>query len=366
MRLSSLLLCMVLASAASAAPPLVSYQGILLDPSGAPRNGVAGLELRLFAAPTGGVPLWSEAHAGVPVVDGVFHVLLGSIEPLDAAVAGADDLWLEVAVDGQALAPRQQVVSSFFALRAGAADRLLQSCAEGDILRFRGGAWECTPIGTCLPGQSQACYSGPTGTQNVGQCREGQQTCGALGQPGGACAGEVVPIAELCNSLDDDCDGQTDESFDLSSDPDHCGWCGNACAGGSSCESGSCTPAACDPDGVYLKSGNPITYTCCLGIVELNVSSFTFSSDGARIASGPAGAVLVSPVPATCPVGALDHSSTEPGGCSISHRLVGSFTGTDAWQGTYSLQFTGPDCSCFGGLLGTPCVNQSFPVSATR
>jgi hypothetical protein len=117
---------------------------------------------------------------------------------------------------------------------------------------------------------------------------------------------------------------------------------------------------------VYAQSGNPIAYTCCLGIVTLDVSSFTLASDGAVITAGPGGATLSRPTAATCPAGDLDHSYTEPGGCSISHRLVGSFSGADAWQGTYSLQFAGSDCSCFGGALGTPCVNQSFPVSATR
>ena len=35
-----------------------------------------------------------------------------------------------------------------------------------------------------------------------------------------------------------------------------------------------------------------------------------------------------------------------------------------AWTGTYSLQFTGAQCDCFG--FGTPCINQTFPVTATR
>jgi hypothetical protein len=34
---------------------------------------------------------------------------------------------------------------------------------------------------------------------------------------------------ELCNNTDDDCDGQTDEGFDLLSDPDNCGECGWVC-----------------------------------------------------------------------------------------------------------------------------------------
>jgi hypothetical protein len=47
--------------------------------------------------------------------------------------------------------------------------------------------------------------------------------------------GSVAPPActdtgtELCNELDDDCDGMIDEDFDLQTSPRDCGACGNAC-----------------------------------------------------------------------------------------------------------------------------------------
>ncbi len=58
----------------------------------------------------------------------------------------------------------------------------------------------CTPDGIMQP-----CGS------DVGECTAGTQTC-ATGS-WGACVGEVVAEAELCNALDDDCDGATDENF---------------------------------------------------------------------------------------------------------------------------------------------------------
>jgi len=65
----------------------------------------------------------------------------------------------------------------------------------------------------CIDGQTQACYSGPQGTEGIGVCHAGTQTC-SNGE-WGVCEGEVVPSYDICgNNLDDDCDGYTDETCD--------------------------------------------------------------------------------------------------------------------------------------------------------
>ncbi len=68
--------------------------------------------------------------------------------------------------------------------------------------------------GTVDEGVTQACYTGPSGTLNVGACRGGTQTC-VVGGAGtwGACLGQVLPTAEVCNNIDDDCDGTRDEGL---------------------------------------------------------------------------------------------------------------------------------------------------------
>jgi hypothetical protein len=62
-------------------------------------------------------------------------------------------------------------------------------------------------------GLDTECYDGPSVTQNVGICRAGVSSCvqkpdGSYGMS--ACAGQVLPAAEVCNGLDDDCDGRVD------------------------------------------------------------------------------------------------------------------------------------------------------------
>jgi hypothetical protein len=92
------------------------------------------------------------------------------------------------------------------------------------------------------------CFDGPAGTEGVGQCRAGVRHC-VNGAPG-ACEGEVGPADETCNGLDDDCDGHVDDGFDLRHDPDHCGRCDVAClvAGARTfCDDGTCAVADCLP-----------------------------------------------------------------------------------------------------------------------
>ena len=80
----------------------------------------------------------------------------------------------------------------------------------------------------CTTSDARACYGGPEGTLGNGACAQGSQVCDSEGA-WGPCNGAVLPTEEVCNSLDDDCDGATDEELEL----------GEACTAGV----GECTEA---------------------------------------------------------------------------------------------------------------------------
>jgi cysteine-rich repeat protein len=158
----------------------------------------------------------------------------------------------------------------------------------------------------------------------------------------------------------------------------NCSLCGNGVIdAGENCDDNNtmsgdgCSPTCqieilmCDPDGTYMIQGAPVSYSCCFGLVSVNISSFIFSNNGATIASSPSNPKTMTGSATTCPSGNFNDQSTIPGGCAETYKLTGSFTGANTWTGTYELQFTGSDCSCFGGA-DTPCVSQIYPITATR
>ena len=64
----------------------------------------------------------------------------------------------------------------------------------------------------CEPGMSRRCYTGPTGTKNVGLCREGIQYCDDK-RLWGPCQSQLIPLREICDHLDNDCNGLVDDQI---------------------------------------------------------------------------------------------------------------------------------------------------------
>jgi hypothetical protein len=86
----------------------------------------------------------------------------------------------------------------------------------------------------CTNGMTRPCYDGPMGTENVGICHGGTQTC-VNGQWQMTCVGEQLPQAEVCSdNMDHNCNGLPG-CLDILS-----------CALDPACQN-SCTQASVDP-----------------------------------------------------------------------------------------------------------------------
>jgi hypothetical protein len=182
----------------------------------------------------------------------------------------------------------------------------------------------------CATGDTQDCYGGADGTQLIAPCMTGTQTCGD-DERFGTCTNDRVPApetcendgadddcdeksdeipsrgmacsdpeaqgvcrlgafdcqdeafgcvtremsAEQCNALDDDCDGDLDEDFELLGDELNCGQCGKQCSGDLSCCGAQCVDVSADENhcgecGEACAGGS----TCCGGAcVDTSTSS---------------------------------------------------------------------------------------------
>jgi Putative metal-binding motif len=152
-------------------------------------------------------------------------------------------------------------------------------CQTGEQTCTAGGTWDATCVGStgpvteicdnldndcngvpddsvgcqCNPGESRTCGSG------IGQCRPGMQTCDSNGIWGGVCVGETLPINELCDSLDNNCNGTVDEGAGCDCKPGSTRACGSS--------TGTCEPGlqACSSAGIWgdcVGEVGPTNETC--------------------------------------------------------------------------------------------------------
>lgn len=57
-----------------------------------------------------------------------------------------------------------------------------------------------------------------------------------------------IPTPEICDHLDNDCDREVDEGFDLKNDQSNCGTCGHSCTAQQYCEMGHCSWLGLEPE----------------------------------------------------------------------------------------------------------------------
>lgn len=113
----AVLLCLCFVGANADVPKFISFQGSLSDSSG-PVSGSRTMLFSLYADSTGGDALWDELHWTVELSDGLFSVLLGTIDTLRIELFDGQLLWVEIVVQGETLSPRVALSSNPYSFRS--------------------------------------------------------------------------------------------------------------------------------------------------------------------------------------------------------------------------------------------------------
>ncbi len=118
-------------------PGLINYQGKLTNAAGQPQQGTFNFVFKIYDAETGGTEYWSETQSVTTDELGLFNVLLGSVSP-PVVLPEGPDCYLEITVEGNAISPRQRIVSngySYYAQTAEDANKLGGTPAADYVVR---------------------------------------------------------------------------------------------------------------------------------------------------------------------------------------------------------------------------------------
>ncbi len=118
-----LLVCLMAVTVHAAFPSLMNYQGRIDDVNGNPvADANYNVTFRLFNTSAGGSALWTETQP-VSTVDGVFSVLLGSLDTIPAFIWYQDSAFLEIQPQGSdPVLPRSLIAVVPYSWRARNSD----------------------------------------------------------------------------------------------------------------------------------------------------------------------------------------------------------------------------------------------------
>jgi hypothetical protein len=109
------------ADAHAAIPERINYQGYLTDSGGTPVNTPKNMTFKIYTVASGGTALWTETQSNVPVNNGIYNVVLGSVASMGSLTFDVPYfLGVTVGTDSE-MTPRQPLTSVAYALTADTA-----------------------------------------------------------------------------------------------------------------------------------------------------------------------------------------------------------------------------------------------------
>ncbi len=115
-------------------PQVMNYQGRLTNEVGQPLTEPVDLVIRIYSEESGplSAAIWTEAHANVPLNNGLFDILLGTFNPIPDSIFGGAERYLGVTVNaGDESDPRVRLGSVAYAYHASVADSTHTAAAGG-------------------------------------------------------------------------------------------------------------------------------------------------------------------------------------------------------------------------------------------
>ncbi|MFO0631369.1 MAG: MopE-related protein [Nannocystaceae bacterium] len=253
-------------------------------------------------------------------------------------------------------------------------------CVPGDPLaqEICGNGLDDTCDGTvdedcdCNDGETQSCYGGPNGTQGVGLCAAGTQTC-AGGQWPAECDGDVLPSAEMCDGLDNDCDAAADENDPGGGGACNTGLVGVCAQGHIHCNAGvlSCTQdvmaGAETCDGLDndcdtgVDEGNPGGGAACFtgipGSCSVGVQACSGGAVGCQQTVFPSAEICVNGTDEDC-------DGTADDGCGCAHSLCVNSTALANGCSSCVSEVCAVDPFCCASGWDAICINEVATICA--
>lgn len=115
-------------------PDSINYQGKLTTALGGCLNDTVQMTFTIYADAFGTTAEWSETQTQVEVKDGIFNVLLGSVNPLPASIFDGSAKYLGVQVESDPeMSPLKPMVTTAYAFHSATADSAFNVPAAGIV-----------------------------------------------------------------------------------------------------------------------------------------------------------------------------------------------------------------------------------------